>query len=201
MYRSSERNQNLWEQGDDEQRDMMGPLLTWQRAQTSASWERISESFPLPSSPHWAPRTTVTPLVDMPANFDIVKLLLKRGGESEWWEENKEWGGRGGVRSIGCRRLKWTRENCYEKRSQFLDQRPLLCFTVGSLFDCPRQRIFFFCDDSRRKRPLVWINNSNTSLIWKTPPTWARFFFGFSDFLFSCWSLFVIEHHWAKKNG
>lgn len=39
-------------------------IFTWQRAQISASPHRMSESFPLPSSPHWAPRTTVTPLVD-----------------------------------------------------------------------------------------------------------------------------------------
>lgn len=34
---------------------------TWQRATTSASCARMSTSFPLPSSPHCPPKTTVTP--------------------------------------------------------------------------------------------------------------------------------------------
>ena len=61
--------------------------VTWQRAQTSASWERMSESFPFPSSPHWAPRTTVTPLVDIPADFweaivgVFVVVVVKSGRE------------------------------------------------------------------------------------------------------------------------
>lgn len=35
-------------------------LLTWQRHTTSTSVAIISTTFPLPSSPHCAPRTTVT---------------------------------------------------------------------------------------------------------------------------------------------
>lgn len=54
---------------------MVWPALfpPWQRAQRSTVAQRISTSFPLPSSPHWEPRTTVTPLVE-----DIVSLLLSR---------------------------------------------------------------------------------------------------------------------------
>lgn len=34
--------------------------ITWQRQTMSASLASMSTTFPLPSSPHWAPRTTVT---------------------------------------------------------------------------------------------------------------------------------------------
>ena len=39
-----------------------GAMTTWQRATTSACSARRSTSLPLPSSPHWAPRTTLTRL-------------------------------------------------------------------------------------------------------------------------------------------
>lgn len=61
--------------------DFNGLMFTWQRAQTSASWDRMSLSLPFPSSPHWAPRTTVTPLVDMPAVLDEDMIVKDMMGE------------------------------------------------------------------------------------------------------------------------
>lgn len=68
-------------------------------ATTSYCWARMSTSLPLPSSPHWVPRTTAI----CGSNGSCAVTAVADGGEGVWClGEKGRW--REGRKGVGCSR-------------------------------------------------------------------------------------------------